>query len=194
MCVLCEGLFAESAFSEFRQSISHPGACRSKPHFTDEPVAAGATMGPGGVSRHQYGHAAVALPEEVHPRCEFVGSSGCQSQCRSNHVQGCWAPAPASPACRCRTLRPVSSESHVSRTVSHTALSTRSQQDARHPAVGVLCGRWLAHRVGVQAAAPFHVRAPMPKAWSRRTPSGCRQTLSFTPAHAPLTSDPLWRA
>ena len=94
---------------------------------------------------------------------------------------------------RC-TLRPVSSESHVSRTVSHPAFPTRSQQDARHPAVGVLRGRWLARRAGVPAATLFHVRAPMPNAWGRRTPSGCRQTLSFTPAHAPLTADPLRRA
>ncbi len=193
MCVLCEGLFAEFAFSQFRQSISHPGACRSKPHFTDEPVAAGATMGPGGVSRHQYGHAAVALPEEVHPRCEFVGSSGCQSQCRSNHVQGCWASAPASLACRRCTLRPVSSESHVSRTVSHPALSARSQHDARHPAVGALCARWLARRASVPAATRFTVRALVQPAWVWRTPSGCRQTLAFTPTRAPLMAAPLLR-
>lgn len=89
------------------------------------------------------------------------------------------------------TLKPVSSESHVSRTVSHPALPTRSQQDARLSAVGVLCARWLARRAGVPAAIRFQVRTPLPLARGRRTPSGCRQTLAFTPTRAPLMAVPL---
>lgn len=92
---------------------------------------------------------------------------------------------------RCCTLRPVSSESHVSRTVSHPALPARSQQDARHPAVGVLRARWLARRADVPAATRFPVRALVQPAWVRRTPSGCRQTLAFTPTRAPLMAAPL---
>jgi len=86
---------------------------------------------------------------------------------------------------RC-TLRPVSSESHVSRTVSHPALPTRSQQDARLMAAGVLRRAGLARRVDVPAATLSTVRALVPLASVWRTPSGCRQTLAFTPTRAPL--------
>ena len=74
----------------------------------------------------------------------------------------------------------------MSRTVSHPALPTRSQQDARLMAAGVLRRAGLARRVDVPAATLSTVRALVPLASVWRTPSGCRQTLAFTPTRAPL--------
>ena len=81
----------------------------------------------------------------------------------------------------------------MSRTVSHPAFPTRSQQDARLMGAGVLRGPGLARRVNVPAATPSTVRALVPLASVWRTPSGCRQTLALTPTRAPLMAAPLLR-
>jgi len=55
-------------------------------------------------------------------------------------------------------------------------------------------GAWrVAGRAGVPAATHFTVRALVQPAWVWRTPSGCRQTLAFTPTRAPLMAAPLLR-
>ena len=94
---------------------------------------------------------------------------------------------------RC-TLRPVSSESLVSRTVLHPAQPARTQHDARHPVVGALRARQLARCAGVPAATRFFVRPPgLPPDVGEHS-FGCRQALSFTLTHAPLMAASLLRS